>query len=212
MISKSGYRIPRPLSSIQHASLPNEIIHFDYSYMGAGLSGNKYALVIKDDFSGYIWLYPAATTDATHAAQKLHRWIRVFSPMQMWISDQGSHFKNEILANLSSVYRITHQFTVAYSPWINGTVEICMKHIKAACAALRSELRLGPQNWPLLLDIVMGALNSAPLPRLGRDEDGNYRTPLQVMTGLKPNRIFALQKLEAVKESRQYPIYAFRKC
>lgn len=187
IIAKGGLKIPRPLSTTLHASVPNEVIHFDYLYMGQGSENLKYTLVIRDDLSGYTWLCPTTTADAATTATELARWIRVFTVMSIWISDQGSHFKNQIMQQLASPHNIFHSFTVAYSPWVNGTVESSMRHITAACRVLLSELKLGPQYWPLVLPMVMTALNESPLKRLG-SRDGTYRTPLEFMTGLRPNR------------------------
>ncbi len=92
------------------------------------------------------------------------------------------------MRELADEHRIKHFFTVAYSPWVNGTVESCMKHVQAAYRCLQSELKLGPQDWPTMMGMIMAALNEALLQRLGKREDGTYRTPLEVMTGLKPAR------------------------
>lgn len=52
-LSKSGEEIPRTLASTSHAKLPNEIIQFDYLFIGESKSDKKYVLVVKDDLSGY---------------------------------------------------------------------------------------------------------------------------------------------------------------
>lgn len=58
--SRSGSKVPRPLSSTLNASKPNEVLHFDYVYLGDGDNENRYVFILKDDFSGYVWL---STTD-----------------------------------------------------------------------------------------------------------------------------------------------------
>jgi hypothetical protein len=35
-----------------HASKPNEVIHFDYLYMGPSVDDAKYVLIVKDDYKG----------------------------------------------------------------------------------------------------------------------------------------------------------------
>jgi RNase H-like domain found in reverse transcriptase/Integrase zinc binding domain len=44
-----GNRTTRPFGQALHASLPNEIIQFDFFYMGPSQAGFKYLLLIKDD-------------------------------------------------------------------------------------------------------------------------------------------------------------------
>lgn len=53
ILSKSGERVPRPPASTAHALRPNQILHFDYLYMGTGADGHRYTLVLKDDLSSY---------------------------------------------------------------------------------------------------------------------------------------------------------------
>lgn len=53
VLAKSGNKIPRPLSTTLHATKPNEIIHFDYLFLGESENDDKYALVVKDDLSSY---------------------------------------------------------------------------------------------------------------------------------------------------------------
>ncbi len=46
VISKSSNKVPRPLSTTLHATKPNEIIHFDYLFLGESNGDNKYVLAI----------------------------------------------------------------------------------------------------------------------------------------------------------------------
>jgi len=111
--TRSGKKIPRPLMSTLHASRPNEILHFDYIYLGHGTPDLKYALVLKDDFSGYVWLLPTPTCDAAFTAESLSKWMNTFTVMDWWCSDQGSHFKNSVVKELSRLHGIKHHFTTA---------------------------------------------------------------------------------------------------
>lgn len=187
ILSKAGKKIPRPLSSTTHATLPGKILHFDYLYLGRSSDIEKYVLVLKDDLSSYCWIEPVSAADSANAASILTRWIRTFTAPEVWISDQGPHFINETLSSLASDYRILHQPTVAYSPWANGTVESLMRTILAALRALLFELKLAPQDWKEIIFLIQSVINSAGLERLGKDSSGHFRSPLQVMTGLQPN-------------------------
>ena len=188
VLSKSGNKVPRPLSTTLHATKPNEIIHFDYLFLGEGEDDKKYVLVVKDDLSGYCWLEPTTSADSEHTAEVLARWNRVFTTPKVWVSDQGSHFKNEVLDHLAKTYRIRHNFTVAYSPWANGTVESLMRSILSATRAMIAELKLAPQDWASVIPTIASVLNEASLDRLGRRPDGIARSPLEAMTGIAPNR------------------------
>lgn len=111
----------------------------------------------------------------------------LFAP-SYWVSDQGSHFINELMESLAKDYNVVHKPTIAYSPWLNGTVERLNRDILSALLAIIAELDHVPQDWPSVLDSVASALNEAPLPRLGTNVDGTTRTPLEVITGIRPRR------------------------
>jgi hypothetical protein len=90
--------VPRPLDTQLHAAKPNEILHFDFLYIGLSKDGKyKYLLLLKDDLSGYLWLVPCRTADAAATADALMRWFAVFGVVLLWISDRGCHFKNEVV-------------------------------------------------------------------------------------------------------------------
>ena len=120
--SASGKMIPRPLGHSLHADKPNELIHFDFCYMSPTESNLTYVLVIKDDHSGYVWLLPASETTAEFVAQSLISWFAAFGTVRQWISDRGTHFKNEVVRQLKEKTNSMHHFTLAYCPWTNGTV------------------------------------------------------------------------------------------
>jgi hypothetical protein len=88
--------VPRPLGTQLHATKPNEILHFDLLYIGLSRDGKyQYLLLLKNDLSGYLWLVPCRTADAAATVDALTRWFAVFGVVLLWISDSGSHFKNE---------------------------------------------------------------------------------------------------------------------
>lgn len=187
--SRAGTKIPRPLALTLHCTHPNEVLHFDFLYCGQGIDDLKYLLLMRDDLSRYLWLWPSKSADAGTASIALSKWIDTFGAMKYWVSDQASHFKNTVAASLAKTFAISHQFVVAYSPWTNRTVERCMREVLRTISALLSEFKLGPTDWPLIINLVQVILNESPLQSLGRNKDGQYRSPLQVMTGLKPARL-----------------------
>lgn len=83
---------------------------------------NKYVLVFKDDLCGDFWLEPSASANSGHVSEVLSGWKHARRALDVWISDQASHFKNEMLAHLANTHRIRHNLVVTYSPCKNGTV------------------------------------------------------------------------------------------
>jgi IS30 family transposase len=117
-------KVPRTLSTQIHATKPNEILHFDFLYIGLSRDGKfQYLLLLKDDLSGYLRLVPCRTADAAATVDALMRWVAVFRVMLVWISDRGSHFKNEVVRRVQKKLKAEHHFTTANCPWSNGTIE-----------------------------------------------------------------------------------------
>eukprot|EP00171_Calliarthron_tuberculosum_P021340 IDg21340t1 len=129
--------------------------------------GMCYTLIIKDDLSGYVWLVPTESTDAKIVANTLLTWFSSFGVVRNWVSDRGSHFKNELIRILKESLQGHHHFTLAYCPWSNGTVEVVCRELLRALRALLSEFKLSAKRWPSVFPLVQSALNSSILPRLG---------------------------------------------
>ena len=97
LTTASGNMVPRPLRHALHASKPNELLHFDYYYMMEGKDNYKYVLILKDDFSSYVWLKATKETTAEVTADYLIDWFSTFGVVNDWVSDRGSHFKNQLV-------------------------------------------------------------------------------------------------------------------
>ena len=92
---------------------PNKLLHFDFCFMSKGENGYLYTLILKDDHSGYVWLTPTKDTTAETAADILINWFAAFGMVKQWVSDRGSHFKNELVKLLKEKTRSSHHFTLA---------------------------------------------------------------------------------------------------
>jgi transposase InsO family protein len=108
--------IPRPLGEALHAESPNEVFHFDFLYLGRGEDQFTYVLVIKDDFSSFYELFPCRSADSFVVADALIDWFKRFGTPKVFVSDQGSHFKNRLLSSIADVIGASHHFSLAYVP------------------------------------------------------------------------------------------------
>lgn len=139
-------RILRQIFYSLLASRPNKVLHFDYLFLGESDGEEKCPFALKDEFSGYTWITPTAYGTAEHAAETLSSLQRTFPAPIYWVSDQDPHFINKVLSNMASTFNIKYNPTVAYSPWVNGTIERFNRDIIAAFHSLLAELNLPPQD------------------------------------------------------------------
>ncbi|ETV78978.1 hypothetical protein H257_07762 [Aphanomyces astaci] len=138
----------------------------------------KYVLVIKDDISGFVRLHASTTASAAETAAALMEWFGLFGVVRTWVSDSGSHFKNELVSTLGRMFGVHHHFVTPHCPWANRTVEVVNRIVIRTLKTLCSEMRLQPGDWPGVLPLVQSALNQQPVDRLDGVE------PTTAFTGL----------------------------
>ena len=124
LLTIGGHRVPRPMNHALYPDKPNEVLHFDYFYMGESTTGAVYTLLLKDDASSFVWVDPCLTADAETSADVLLRWMASFGVTPNWVSDRGAHFKNRIMDAVNRPLHSHHHFTTPYYPQGIGTFEI----------------------------------------------------------------------------------------
>ncbi|GMF51704.1 unnamed protein product [Phytophthora fragariaefolia] len=137
-----GPPVPIPLDMGLHAEKPNELIHFDYLYIGPSLMEFTYVLVVKDDATHFLRLYPCVIADADITYDCLMDWFATFGVVRTCVSDQGMYRKNVLMQQLQHALGGHHHFTAARTPWSNGTVEVVMREALRCFCALLSEWRI----------------------------------------------------------------------
>lgn len=58
------------------------------------------------------------------------------------LSDQGTHFKNDVIELLDKSFSARYRFSTAYVPWSNGTVESVCKQVLRVLRAIGSEFKI----------------------------------------------------------------------
>jgi len=105
-------------------SEPFEAVHIDFLYVTPSQQGNKYLLVLICALTGWIELWPCKSADAATVLHHLRvdvlaRHLRT----PRLISDNGSHFSADSLAQLVKELNTKHSFCAPYHPQANGKVE-----------------------------------------------------------------------------------------
>jgi hypothetical protein len=164
------------------ATQPNQLLHFDFMHIQAAtpVTPQQYLLVIVDGYSKFVRLVPALTADAATVVSALLDWFSMFGVARQFVSDQGSHFNNQVLELLQQHLLIQHHFTAAYAPWSNGQVERVNREVRELLTALLSENKLSNDAWVSLVPVVNHIINNTPSRRLGG------HAPITVFTSHKP--------------------------
>lgn len=138
-----------------------------------------------DDVSSYVWLEPAATCAAAATAGVLRRRYAAMEVPQVWVSDTATHFKNRALRLMAKTLGVSHRFTIANSPWINGAVECIIREIVRTFKALLSEWHHPLGDWVQVLPVVSWPLNAAYRERY-------QACPYKILFGREPGTPFAM--------------------
>jgi hypothetical protein len=75
-----------------HATLPNQLLHFDFFYIGPSISGCTHVLILKDDRTNYSWLRACKNADADSAVQAILEWCSAFGIVHDWYCSGWQYF------------------------------------------------------------------------------------------------------------------------
>ncbi|KAF1317985.1 Dynein heavy chain, partial [Globisporangium splendens] len=165
-------------------NIRNEVLHWDFLYLSESYGPQKYVLVLKDGLTHHCELVACSAPTAAVAAEAMMDWHKRYGAPAVWVSDNGSHFKNDVLRELSSKLKAKQVFVPAYSPWINGTVERLNRDILQVVRVLLLEFKLDTKEWPFLLPVAQFNLNHTQVQSLGD------KAPVELFTGLPCSSAF----------------------
>ena len=127
-------------------------------------SGNRFVLVICDYATRYPEAIPLRSTDAPHIAEELIRmFARVGVPQEI-LTDQGSNFTSQLLAEL---YRLLHVHPIRtshYHPQTDGLVERFNQTLKSM---LRKAATNEGKDWDKLVPYLLFAYREVPQASTG---------------------------------------------
>lgn len=91
----------------------NDLLKFDNCDLGKSTTGDRYILMIREDHSGYSFLYTTPSTDVQEVAYSIIVWCDAFGPRTTFMSDSPTHFRNEFMRLLARGLKCKHHFTQA---------------------------------------------------------------------------------------------------
>ncbi|GJW59141.1 retrovirus-related pol polyprotein from transposon TNT 1-94 [Tanacetum coccineum] len=167
-----------------------ELLHMDLFGPSAVQSygGNRYTLVIVDDYSRYTWTRTLRTlkdkTKALHPIQKIFS-KKIQNQLGCTIvsirTDHGREFDNEVqFGEFCNANGITHNFSAPRTPQSNGVVERKNRTLQEMSRTMLNEQSLPQKFWCNAVDTSTYILNRILIRAiLGK-------TPYELLKGRKP--------------------------
>ena len=127
-------------------------------------SGNRYVLVMCDYATRYPEAIPLKSIDAEHIAEKMIEvFARVGVPREI-LTDQGSNFVSQLLAELYRLLQVKPIRTSPYHPQTDGLVERFNKTLKAMLRKTASE---DGKDWDRMIPYLLFAYREVPQSSTG---------------------------------------------
>jgi hypothetical protein len=128
--------------------------------------GHKHIIVIIDNFSRFVEMYPSKDVSAKSAARALLQHSGRYGFAQELISDQGTQFVNQSIEELVKLLGMKHTLTMAYSKQENAIVERVNKEILRHLKAIIFNKNI-VSEWHEYLPIVQRIINSTTHMSIG---------------------------------------------
>ena len=104
---------------------PFELLVGDYLSMPPGKGGYHTVGLYLDVFSQHIWAFKYKTAGtAKTTIDALSTITKAFIAPETFMTDGGTHFNNHIVREFCDSNGCKHHVTPAYSPWVNGLVDV----------------------------------------------------------------------------------------
>ncbi|OWZ03305.1 Retrotransposon protein, Ty3-gypsy subclass [Phytophthora megakarya] len=113
-------------------------------------------------------------------------WHSRFRIHRDWISDPGTHFKNEVMEELCTSLKSKQIFSSMYRPWINRYVERVNEYILKVLRVLIIDYKINHRDWPRLVPVVHASLHRTAVPSLSGNTPGELFTRLELSDHCKP--------------------------
>jgi hypothetical protein len=121
--------------------------------------GNRHILVVIDNFTKFVELFPVKDLSAETAAECLLQVCCRYGFISFLRSDNGGQFVADVFAQLVKLMGSKQILTVGYRPQANGIVERANAEVKRHLVAIVNSKRIH-NMWSLGLPIVQRILNT----------------------------------------------------
>jgi transposase InsO family protein len=148
------------------------------------IGGNKYGLVIVDDYSRFTWvffLHDKSVVQYTFKKFAKRAQNEFETKIKKVISDNGTEFKNTNIEEFLEEEGIGHEFSVPYTPQQNGIVERKNRTLIETARTMLDEYKVSDQFWAEAINTACHAINRLYLHKILN------KTAYELLLGKKPN-------------------------
>ena len=165
--------------SLPTSNRPFERVFIDYAGpLSRTQAGNRYFLVIVDDFSRFLKVFPVRDCSAETTRKCFIRLCFDEGVPSQVVSDNGTHFTADKMTSLFKELGIQHIRTAPYHPASNGMAERAVRTIKSLIRARLLE-SYASNSWDVRLPEIVFQYNAAIHP-------GTGASPFVVVRGRTP--------------------------
>ena len=157
--NKKAHINPRAAVTKFHAGCPMERIHLDIlGPFNVSESGNRYVLMMIDQFSKWIEMAALPEQSALLIAQKfvVHFIVTFGCPLEVH-TDQGRNFDGNLFKAMCDILEIAKTRTTPYHPSSNGQVE---RYNTVVLQMIRCYIQKKNRRWDVDLPLLAMALHS----------------------------------------------------
>lgn len=185
LMSKQA-RKPFPAKANYSATKVLQLVHVDLCgpIQPSTSAGNKYFMLLVDDFSRAMWVFMLKQKDeALDMFKKFRALVEDGDEKKIRVlrSDRGGEFSSKEFVNYCEQSGITRHYTAPYSPQQNGVVERRNRTVVEMARGLLKEMGLPAEFWGEAVRHAVYLLNRLPTRAL------SGQTPYEAWTKVKPN-------------------------
>lgn len=137
--------------------MPGEHLAIDLAQFTDTNDGNKYALVVVDVCTRFVFLEAIPTKEAKVIAAKLFKLFCTIGFPKVVQSDNGTEFVNKIMKIIEDQLKIDHRLTTPYHPRANGVAE---RNVRSVKDILEKLIEGKVTDWDKYLPMVQLQMNA----------------------------------------------------
>ena len=154
--------------SLPSTERPFQRISMDYAGpLSRTKSGNRYFLVIVDDFTRYLKVFPVRDCTANTTIKCLRQFCIDEGAPEEILTDNGTHFTADSLAAVLRTLHIRHLRTPPYHPSSNGMAERSVRSVKTLIHAVLLDKLSNVSSWDDLIPDLVSRYNCTSHPATG---------------------------------------------